>query len=825
MRLEKWNRGWKYWIEKDAFSLVWSVPESAREVELPHDAMAEAPAREESRNGGNTGYRDGDVYHYVKRLFAPEEYRNKTVMLKFEGVYMNAMVYVNEQLAAKCPYGYTGFYVEPGEFLRYGEENEIRVIVKNNAMTNSRWYSGGGIYRDVYLLVSDTVYLVPDGVQVATETLEEEIAVVRVATELKNRRNIRAALRLETELLDDNGRRVACDEETLTLFGQETRTLTRRMVVEHPTPWSAETPACYTCVSRIYEGQELLDEGRTTFGIRTLSVDAKRGLLVNGRSVKLRGACIHHDNGLLGAATYEAAEYRRVRILKEAGFNAIRMSHHPAAPALLRACDALGMYVMDEAFDMWSRCKSDNDYGLWFSEWWERDTEAMVRKDYSHPSVILYSVGNEIPEIGTDYGAKICHDICEKIRSLDTQRFTLASVNGVFAAGDRMGEIMADVMADASDGMAAPDGEDAPGGNVNDFMTVMDAQMDKIVVHPAIGERLEMAFSSTDIAGYNYMAARYEEDGNAYPNRVIVGSETYPPEIARNWELVKRLSHVIGDFTWTGWDYIGEAGVGIPAYRFGEGGFGAQFPCQLAYCGDIDITGFRRPASYFREIVFGLRKEPYLAVQNPHRYGQELRKTPWVISDAVSSWTYPGMEGKPVVVEVYAPGDTVELFLNGKSLGKKPAGGAASYRTLFETVYEPGTLRAVVYENGTELADTELRTAGQGRRLVLAKDAVCADEEEGTLVFVAVACEDENGIVADDEKLLLTAELTPVSETDGAAEIIGFGSADPKTRYAYQGTETETFLGRALLVVRKRKAQAEAAVRVTAGKLCCEMTL
>lgn len=929
MREQKWNSGWNYWPDKDAFALVWNVPEQAREVTLPHDAMAEEQARADSLNGGNTGYRDGAVYNYVKRFTAPEEYRERTVMLKFEGVYMNAMVYVNEQLAAKCPYGYTGFYVPLNDFLRYGRENEIRVVVRNGAMTNSRWYSGGGIYRDVYLLVSDLTYIEPDGVQMTTESTDGDYAVVRVTAEIKNRRYQPMKLQLHTILYDETGKQAASENTSLILFEQEGRKVTQRMTVERPALWSAEHPSLYTCCCRLYleDGTDagisvsagtdaaccqkadsaaitLLDESVIRTGIRTLSVDAKRGLRVNGGTVKLRGACIHHDSGLLGAATYEEAEYRRVRILKEAGFNAVRMSHHPAAPALLLACDVLGMYVMDETFDMWNRCKSDYDYGLYFSEWWERDTQAMVRKDYNHPSVILYSVGNEIPEIGTDHGAKICHEICEKIRSLDTTRFTLAAINGVFAAGDRMGEIMADLMrgpagacddsvTDASGGSDGPvregdsavspgeavregdsakaGGEDEgpggmPEGNVNDFMTMMDTQMDRIVVHRVISERLEAACASTDIAGYNYMTARYEKDGERYPNRVIVGSETYPPEIARNWELVKRLPHVIGDFTWTGWDYIGEAGVGVPAYRFGEGGFGAQFPCQLAYSGDIDITGFRRPASYFREVVFGLRKDPYITVQNPHHYGEKLMKTPWVISDSMSSWTYPGYEGKPVIVELYAPGDETELFCNGISLGKKPAGSAAGYRTLFETVYTPGTLRAVSYENGREIGSMELSTAGERRKLVLTAELPgssagktgdivdgrqCAESQEavmsgmpelpgsvrqsvpggkeqemseessaedGALVYVMIACQDEAGIVADDTELTLTAEI------DGDAVMLGFGSGDPKTAYSYQGTKTKTFHGRAQLILKKNK-KAPATVRIRAGELKEEIRL
>lgn len=795
---QKFNELWKYWIDRDAFALVWNIPDAAKEITLPHDAMIENKAYAESRNKGNTGYRDGDVYNYVKLFHAPEEYRDRTVMLKFEGVYMNAMVYVNGELAGKCLFGYSTFFVNLSGFLRYGEENEIRVIVRNNAMTNSRWYSGGGIYRDVYLLVSGLSYIVPEGVQVSTETAEEGHAVVRVGTELKNRCHANEDLVLETTITDENGN-TAVDRIPVVLFEQEERRVFQRIAIENPCLWSENTPALYTCVSRLYREGSVIDESISRFGIRTLQLDAKKGLRVNGKTVKLRGACIHHDSGLLGAATYEDAQFRQVKMLKDAGFNALRMSHHPMAPAMLRACDRLGMYVMDETFDMWNRCKSDADYGMYFQEWWEKDVTAMVRKDYNHPSVILYSVGNEIPEIGTDHGAKICHDICEKIKSLDPSRFTLASINGVFAAGDQVGRIVADVAAEL-------EGEGESGGNVNDFMSLMDEHMDKIVVHPAITKRLEKACAYTDIAGYNYMTARYELDGETYPNRVIVGSETYPPEIARNWELVKKCGHVIGDFTWTGWDYIGEAGVGIPAYRWGEGGFGAKYPCQLAYCGDIDITGFRRPASYFREVVFGLRKAPYIAVQNPYRYGERLIKTPWVLSDSSSDWTYPGCEGNPVVVEIYAPGTEVELFCNGKSIGRKRAGAEAGFRTLFETVYEPGVLTAVTYENQTEIGRMEIMTAGNGRKIEMQAEMLSGEE----LIYMPIRICDENGTTVMNEDIEIKIEA------EGGADIIGFGSGNPKTMYNYNEDVTETFQGRALAILKRKGKQEDIVVKISA---------
>lgn len=804
MKQTKWNDSWKFWVDKDSFALVWNVPEDALDVTLPHDAMIINPANPNSANGGNTGFRDAGVYTYVKTLYAPEEYKNQTVMLKFEGVYMNAFVYVNGELAAKNPFGYSTFFVKLDDFLRYGKDNEIRVHVRAGAMPNSRWYSGAGIYRDVYLLTSEATYIAPEGVQVDTENADEEIAVLNIRTEIKNRKANTEKLVLETSIEDTSGNLIARCNSTIVLMEAEERQVPQRITVPEPKLWSAETPELYTVTSRIYNsGGKLLDENKDTFGIRTLTLDAKRGLRVNGKTVKLRGACVHNDSGLLGSATYDDAHFRQVKILKEAGFNAIRMSHNPAAPAFLRACDALGMYVMDETFDMWNRLKSDYDYGLYFQEWWESDVTAMVRKDYNRPSVVLYSIGNEIPEIGMKHGAKMCHEISEKVKSLDSTRFTLASINGVFACGDQIGRIMQDVLSDLSKAGKAD-------GNVNDFMTLMDGHLDEIVVHDAVTECLEMACASTDVAGYNYMTARYEIDGKKYPDRVIVGSETYPPEIARNWGLVEKLPYVIGDFTWTGWDYIGEAGVGIPAYNWGEGGFGAAFPAQIAYSGDIDITGFRRPASYFRQIVFGLRKDPYIAVQNPYKYGQELIKTPWVISDATSSWTFDNCKDKPVIVEVYAAGTETELFKNGVSVGRKPSGKEVGFRTLFETTYEEGTLTAVVYENGTEIGRTELISAESGQKLVLTPEDMPEMTSDRQLYYVQVDICDDNGTVATncDQKITLSVE--------GGADIIGFGSGNPKPLYNYNETTTETFGGRAMIILKKNENGSSVKVTVKA---------
>lgn len=784
MNIKKINNNWKFWNEKNAFALVWNVPKEAEEIVLPHDAMIGNKLNPDAINSVHSGFRDSNAYVYVKKLFISSKSMNRQLSLKFEGIHMNSFVYINEQLAGKCPFGYTSFYVEMNDFIRFDEENEIRVVVKNGAMANSRWYSGGGIYRDVYLLESDLTYIQPDGLQISTDYIQEAYATLKVSTEIMNKHYQRCELELEIIIEDPLGMVVANEKFPLTIMSNAERIISQRINVKNPNLWSDTSPDLYSCKARLIQNNEVIEESVTLFGIRTVEIDAINGLRINGESVKLRGACIHHDSGIIGAATYEDAQYRQISRLKNAGFNAIRMAHNPVAPAMLRACDELGMYIMEEAFDMWTRGKTDYDYSLFFNEWWKKDIEAMVRKDFNHPSVIIYSIGNEIPEIGTDHGSNLCNEISDKIKSLDSTRYTLASINGVFASGDLMDIIVEDVVADLKE-------EGTIEGNVNHFMALMEDHMDRIVLHPLISKRLEKACAATDIAGYNYMTSRYEEDGKAYPNRVIVGSETYPPAIAKNWEEVTKLSHVIGDFTWTGWDYLGEAGVGIPAYSMGEGGFSATYPCNIAYCGDFDITGFRRPASYYREIVFGLRTRPYITVQNPYRYGQKVIKTPWIISDSMSSWTWPNCENKPIIVEIYSAGDEVELLCNNQSLGKSKAGASVGFITYFDTSYTQGELIAITYKDGSEIGRERLVTAKKARRLKVGVE----QGENHELIFVDFKVVDENNTLCTDEVGLLEIQV------EGEMSLLGFGTGDPKSLDGFNETSIHLFEGRGQAII------------------------
>ncbi|MBS4461345.1 DUF4982 domain-containing protein [Aerococcaceae bacterium zg-B36] len=804
MKKKQFNDNWLFWNSGDSFALVWNVPEHARKVNLPHDAMLEEQPYAESKNGGNTGFRDGHNYVYLKHIDCTQEDLATVKILKFEGSYMNTFVYVNGQLAGKHHNGYTVFYVPIHEYLHIGQ-NEIRVEVRNAAMSNSRWYSGSGLYRDVYLLESDILYIKETGTTVTTLSVEKDFAEIEVAVPVVNANFGSKAFSAKLEVFNAQNEVVQSELRPYYIKSHEQSDIMLRLGIENPALWSAETPNLYQVKVQLLVNEVIVDEDSQTFGIRTIQVDSRHGLRINGEVTNLRGACIHHDSGLLGAATYEAAHRRQINILKNAGFNAIRMSHHPAAPALLKVCDELGMYVMDETFDMWTRFKGDFDYSLVFEDYWRKDVLSMVQNDYNHPSVILYSIGNEIPEIATLEGSLLAKNIHDFIKQYDKTRPTLAGINGVFASGNQIPQITRDVVEQNK-----AEGQEIV-GNVNDFMSIMESSMDKIVVHPAITKNLEWATAATDIAGYNYMSARYELDAQQYPNRVMVGSETYPPEIARNWKLVKQLPSVIGDFTWTGWDYIGEAGVGVPAYQFGEGGFGAQFPCQLAYSGDIDITGTRRPLSYYREIVFGLRKEPYITVQKPEHYGKKLIKTPWVLSDAISSWNWNGFEAKPIIVEVYAPGDEVELYLNDQLIAKKVIGEALDYRTLFELTYQPGELKAVNYANGEKIAETILKTADSDTMTMDAKV-----EQFDDLSYVEIELHDAKGNLITNSDQNLTVELN-------GAELLGFGTGNPKPVEHYLSNRTTTFFGKALLIVRKQNARAE--VKITGDMLQKEIEI
>lgn len=773
-----------------------------RPVELPHDATIEQERNPDSTNGSRTGYWDGGEYLYMKEFFVPAEYEEKEMYLEFEGVYMNAMVKINGVLAAQRPYGYSNFYVKATEFLEYGGMNTIAISVKTSAQPNSRWYSGSGIYRDTYLLAGNLIHIGCDGVKMRTLQTEGNKALVEACVCIENGSHTASPLLVHISIQDEEGTEVAKGEIPYTAFAGTRQTVRQQFLLTDAKLWGCENPSLYTCSVRLLRDVVVMDEEKTAFGIRTLSLDTEHGLRINGEAIKLRGGCVHHDNGVLGAKTYEDAEYRRVKMMKEAGFNALRSAHHPMSKAMLSACDRLGMLVMDEAFDMWIENKGSYDYANEFTLWWEKDIEAMVDKDYNHPCVIMYSIGNEISECGTPQGAALARKLAEKVRSLDSTRYTINCINGTLCSMKHIDQIFSDIKTQAS--------EKGTVLEINELMNSVSSVMGTIATHPLVGKLTEEAFSAVDIAGYNYMDERYEKDVVEYPNRLMCGSETFPKDIARNWEWVKRYPQVLGDFTWTAWDYLGEAGLGKLEYEDNrtKGVYGG-YPWYIAYCGDFDIIGTRRPISYYREIVWGLRREPYIAVHRPERYGQKLYSTVWGFGDTLGSWSWQGSEGAPVLVDVYADGDEVELFVNGKSAGRQPAGAENAYKASFLTTYQPGKITAVSYKEQREIGRFELSTAAAKARILVeaSRESIKAGSRE--LCYLIVSLVDENGILCTDRRCKVKID---VSEN---LMLMGYGSADPRSEENFFDREHLTFDGKVLAVVRAKETPGEAVVTFT----------
>lgn len=782
-------------------------------VHLPHDAMIHEKRQKDTPNGAQTGFHPGGVYEYYKKIFIPKEWEQKKVILEFEGVYMNSKVYINGVLAASCYSGYSNFYVDTDGYLAYGKENQIKVLVNNSAIPNSRWYSGSGIYRNVNLLMSDRVHIAVNGVRVTTKHADERSAEIVVETVVENEGCLPKMAHLNVIIEDDKGNTVAADEIQVTAYRNESIKNIQRLCIDDPKLWSCENPALYKYKVQLLEDGSAIDEECGNFGIRTLGLSAKYGLRINGKETKLRGTCVHHDNGILGACAFEAAEERKCRQLKEAGFNCIRSAHNQISKAMLDACDKVGMLVMDELYDMWTQPKNPNDYSQYFMENWERDVELMVDKDYNHPSVILYSMGNEIPEVGTAKGASLNRKISNKIKSLDDTRYTTNAINGLLAASGKLREIFTDIEGNMQKEEKDGGGEKKPkaaaeGGSneLNSMMAMLVGPMaDALAAHEIMTECIEECASAMDVAGFNYMTGRHVLEHDIHPNRVVMGAETYPPDIVRLWDIVKNNHHVIGDMTWTGYDYLGEAGIGI-FYYDGTRNFSNHWPDLLADVGDIDITGYRRPISYLREIVYGLRKEPYIAVERMDRYGMNPSKTPWMFKDNMASWTWPGYESKPAVVDIYSDADEVELLLNGVSLGRKPAGGQHGFTATYEIQYHPGVLKAIAYRDSMEAEQFIIETSTDKVKIdaKAEKTELAADGED--LSYITLSLKDAAG----KENMFIEKEVT--ISIEGPATIEGFGSAAPQTENSYDARTWKTYNGRLLAVVRSGYEEGEAVV-------------
>lgn len=789
MKKKDFNRGW-------LFGAVGKEP-SMQPVTLPHDAMLYEKRSKDAATAGACGYFPGGAYVYVKRFLVPETWRTQSAVLEFEAVYQNAQVFVNDALVAEQRYGYTNFFVVLDPQLKYGEENEIKVIADNSSVPNSRWYSGSGIYRSVNLFLGDKSHIRPDGLLVSTSG--NDAAHVKVS--------VTGGDTVRVSVLD--GEKVVAQAEAAVKEG----TASADIPVSQPRLWDAEHPELYRCRAELLKNGEMVDEADAWFGFRTLSWST-RGFFVNGKKTLLRGACVHHDNGILGACSFEDAEFRRVRLLKEAGFNAIRSAHNPASKALLDACDRLGLYVMDEFCDNWLVHKNPYDYAdRDFRAWWQQDLTAMVIKNYNHPSVVMNSIGNEISELAMPEGQEYCKKLAVLARKLDPDKAVTMGVNLMLCSMSAKG---GGIYGNKKNGKENQNGSQTM-DNVptsaffNMLMNLAGGMIEKMAAKPAADDATKVSFSYLDIGGYNYAASRYEQDGTLHPDRVIVGSETLPKNLYHNWQLVKKLPYVIGDFMWTGWDYLGEAGIGTVRYKSFKNP-GQDAPIISAGCGVIDICGKPRPEVQWNRLIWGLDHTPGIGVEPYTHAGETGSESMWRDTDAVASWSWAGCEGKKTKVTVYSDGETAELIVNGHSYGRKKT---KEYKAVFKrVVYEPGTITAISYDGeGKEQSRTSMKTAAGPAELRVVADRSTLQAKTQDLAYISIDLTGADGITKSSEDTAVTVEV------DGAGTLLALGSARPNMGENFFSDTHTTYYGKALAVVRGGDAPGKITVTVKAKGL------
>ncbi|OOM70025.1 beta-galactosidase BoGH2A precursor [Clostridium puniceum] len=756
-------------------------------VNLPHDFSIGLDRTPQAGANEAGGFFQGGIGTYQKEFYVSEEQKDKEFLLVIEGAYMNTEVYINGNLAMLHPYGYTEFHVKLNHWLKYGENNKLKIVVNNNAMPNSRWYSGSGLYRHVWLMTSEAVYLAPWSISIATPTVAKEKALVKVETNITNDLEEEKQVSLVTTLFDKNGEEVTSYLSEVLLEGKKETKLVQELFVTNPKLWSLDSPTLYEAVSQVKLGDVLLDETKTTFGIRTISFSAKDGFKLNDATIKLKGGCLHHDNGPIGACAFDVAEERKVRIMKEVGYNAIRTAHNPPSTALLEACDRLGILVMDEVFDCWRLKKNTYDYHLYFEDWWKKDLEAMILRDRNHPSVIMWSIGNEIGERdGSSNGAKIAKELADYARSLDDTRAITNGVCAIFLDAGEFGGILANIF-----NGSAGDLKDLP-PEVHELLKECDR------VTAEWGEITADYCSPLDVVGYNYLDNRYEQDGKAFPDRVICGTESYPKKIAAVWEEVLKHNHVIGDFSWTSMDYFGEAGIGRSFYDE-TGSLFADYSWHISNCGDIDICGEIKPQGEYRKVVWGERKTPYIAVLKPEHYGKKEIVSSWGWSDVERSWSFPEAEGKKVRVDVYSNAEEIALIINGKVVERKAVGTEEAFKVSFDVVYEKGTIEAVAYTNNVETERDKLETVGKQTSLILKADISQLTSGYQGLSYVTCEVVDDRGRLVPHANNAISIEVT------GEGNLQGMGTGNPISTEGYVGPSRNAYNGKVLAVVRSKE--------------------
>lgn len=768
-------------------------------VTLPHDAMLAEPRTALSAGGTNTGWYEGYDYEYRRTLTVPENALADTHILEFEGVYHNAEVWLNGQKAAFRPYGYTNFYVDCAPYLHAGE-NELRVIARNADQPNSRWYSGAGIYRPVQLWTAGGAHIALNGVKIRTLSLDPAVVEVRVKTTAPG------TVRLTVDDLP------AVQQES---DGEAVFTLT----LDNARLWTPETPNLYTCRVSFAD-----DEVTETFGVRKVEWGTD-GFLLNGKRYIIQGACIHHDNGLLGAVCDPDAVARKVRLLKENGYNAIRSAHNPCSKALLAECDRQGMLVMDEYIDHWYIHKTEHDYVDYFNDWWRQDLTDMVEKDYNHPCVVLYSTGNEVSETAQKRGIALTKEMTDFLHGLDNSRPVTCGVNiffnflssiGFGVYSDEKAKKEAERAEKAKQRGEKAAKKKAVGSQFfNNLAGLLgDEFMKRGATLHGCDVKTRDAFANMDIAGYNYGIYRYKHDLKKYPQRLILGSETFCNDAYKFRELAKQEPRLVGDFVWAGMDYLGEVMVGSWEYADYAETFDGGPGWVSAGSGRIDLTGKPLGEALYTRVALEADNGPYIAVCPVNHTGDRHSPSAWKMTNAMPSWSWTGCEGRKASVEVYARAARVELVLNGHTVGSKMLKNDCLAK--FSIPYESGTLEAVSYDAADhEMGRCKLQSAGGTTRLTL--DAEEPTVKPGHLCYIRLRYTDENGITKPLARGSIQVQVR-------GGTLVGLGSACPFNKHSYLDSETDTYYGEALAIVRMGDGDAMT-IAASDGEYSAELTV
>jgi len=775
------NSGWKYIRDSIPGAEEPEFDDSKwLSVDLPHDySILDLPgddgpgqigpfSKKSPGNGNSTGHVIGGTGWYRKSFTLDKADEGKTVVLNFDGVYMETDVWVNGEEAGTHKNGYTPFWFDITSLLKPAGESNVIAVKVDNIGRNSRWYSGSGIYRNVHLTFTQPVHVAKFGVFITTPEVHQKSAIVDIAVTSRNEKEKEVKAQITINLKDEDGKIAGTAKENVVLSGKAETITKKQIEIKNPLLWSLESPDLYNAEIIVEADKIVTDKYTQPFGIRSIEFSAEKGFFLNGESVELKGGCLHHDNGLLGSAAFDRAEVRRVEIMKANGYNAIRCAHNPPSSAFLDACDRLGVLVIDEFTDMWETYKNPKDYSRFFGEWWNKDLTDMILRDRNHPSIIMWSIGNEIPESSTSVGIPIGNKLAERVKSLDNTRVVTEAISELLT----------------------------PGGWENTIS----------------------AFDILDVGGYNYTWTKYESDHEKFPSRIMYASESFPTDAYDSWKPAEKYPYVIGDFVWSAMDYIGEVSVGnatiVPEARKTTFKMPAElslpagvnifdvmvkmptaWPFFISGCGDIDITGEKKPQMLYRDVLWNNSKLE-INVHSPIPEGYSENISGWGWPDEWPVWSWKGNEGKPLQVRVFTKASHVKLELNGKIMGEKDLLPENKYIAVFQVPYQPGELKAIASDNGKEVAFKVLKTSGEPAavRLVADRDKIKADRND--LSFVKIEVVDVNGQLVPQDSIRISLTLS------GKGELAASGNSNPRDMASVNRPEINTWKGKALAIIR-----------------------